>query len=77
MPMSTSMYRLEVRSARRAEEEAAKTCLTEHAAEVAGISSRARSWDVQTMRDQDVPFSVLAMSHDRVVGGLIGKIFFN
>jgi GNAT superfamily N-acetyltransferase len=29
------------------------------------------------MWDNDVPFSVLAKSRDRVVGGLIGKIFFN
>jgi N-acetylglutamate synthase-like GNAT family acetyltransferase len=75
--MSDPTYRLEVRVASRDEEQAAKACLTEHAAEMAGIVLQARSGKAETMWDGDAPFSILALSHDRVVGGLIGKIFFN
>jgi N-acetylglutamate synthase-like GNAT family acetyltransferase len=77
MPMRDPTYRLEVRLASRDEEEAVKFCLTEHAAEMAGIALQPRSGRSETMWDQDAPFSVLALSDDRVVGGLIGKIFFN
>jgi GNAT superfamily N-acetyltransferase len=36
-----------------------------------------RLGEAATMWDGDVPFSVLAFSQLRVVGGLIGKMFFN
>jgi ribosomal protein S18 acetylase RimI-like enzyme len=70
-------YRLEIRAASADEEKAAKACLTEHDAEVGGVGLRRSASQTQTMWDDDQPFSVLAVSRDRVAGGLIGKIFFN
>jgi GNAT superfamily N-acetyltransferase len=68
--------RLEIRVASEDEKNAARVCLTEHAAEVGGLALK---WpdETATMWDHDVPVAVLALSDVRVVGGLIGKIFFN
>ncbi|HJU16008.1 MAG TPA: GNAT family N-acetyltransferase [Stellaceae bacterium] len=70
-------YSFEIRTSSKDEEKAAKACLTEHAAEVAGLALKRRSNEPRTMWDDDLPFAVLVRSHDRIVGGLIGKIFFN
>jgi GNAT superfamily N-acetyltransferase len=70
-------YRLEIRIASADEEKAAKACLTEHAKAAGALASMRLPGGARTMWDDDVPFSVLALSPDRVVGGLIGKIFFN
>ena len=58
-------HRLEVRAATATEEDAARACLTEHAREVGAAAPN------------DEPFSVLALCEDKVVGGLIGRIFWN
>jgi hypothetical protein len=70
-------YGLEIRIASADEEKAAKACLTEHAKAAGALASMRLPGGARTMWDDDVPFSVLALSPDRVVGGLIGKIFFN
>jgi GNAT superfamily N-acetyltransferase len=68
--------RFEIRAANRNEVKAAKVCLTEHAAEAGAVALK-RTVAAPTMWDEDLPLSVLAFSENRVVGGLIGKIFFN
>jgi GNAT superfamily N-acetyltransferase len=70
-------YKLELRAASVDEANAAKVCLTEHAAEVGGVTPTRRQGNAGTMWDDDVPFAVLVRSHDQMVGGLICKIFFN
>ena len=59
------------------EENAAKLCLTQYAAEVGGVSPTRRQGNAGTMWDDQVPLAVLVRSHNQVVGGLIGKFFFN
>jgi GNAT superfamily N-acetyltransferase len=61
-------HRLECRPATAEEENAARACLTEHAAEVGGFVSN--DWSGE-------PFSVLALYENKVVGGLTGRIFWN
>jgi GNAT superfamily N-acetyltransferase len=70
-------YKLKLRAASVDEANAAKVCLTEHAAEVGGVAPTRRQGNAGTMWDDDVPFAVLVRSHNQMVGGLIGKIFFN
>jgi N-acetylglutamate synthase-like GNAT family acetyltransferase len=66
----------EIRAATEEETRTARACLTRHVIEVGGIAARS-SDTAGTMCDDDKPFSVLAISQNQVVGGLIGKVFFN
>jgi GNAT superfamily N-acetyltransferase len=57
--------RYEFRAATEDEENAAKACLRVHTCGTGGIVIN------------DEPFSVLALSENRVIGGVIGKVFWN
>jgi GNAT superfamily N-acetyltransferase len=62
---------IEVRRATRDEEARARACLTEHAREAGVAPTRGTMWD------DDEPFAVVAISGNRAIGGLIGKIYWN
>jgi GNAT superfamily N-acetyltransferase len=57
--------RIEIRMPTEGEERAAKACLEEHTIKAGGVAF------------QEEPFSVLAVGNDRVIGGLIGRVFWN
>ena len=71
------VYRIEVRAATDDDIRGARTCLTQHAIEAGGVVPGRTSGAAWTMWDDDQPFAVLAMSQACVVGGLIGKVFWN
>ena len=71
------LYRIEVRAATEDETRAARACLSQHAIETGGVVPSPTSGTAWTMWDDDQLFSVLAILRARVVGGLIGKIFWN
>lgn len=76
-PHQQSLYHIEVRAATEDEIRGARACLTQHAIEAGGVVPGRASGIAWTMWDDDQPFSGLAISQARVVGGLIGKIFWN
>ena len=70
-------HRFEIRAATEDELNNARACLTQHAVEVGAIVSTRSLGGAWTMWDDDQSFSVLAISQNQVVGGLIGRIFFS
>ena len=71
------LYSIEVRAATEVEIRGARACLSEHAIETGGVVPGPTSGIAWTMWDDDQAFAVLAVSQALVVGGLIGKIFWN